>query len=195
MVLQKPNFLRSHPSVTIKPPLPRHGLKVAGVSSMGASGEKNANCFTVSKWQIPLPLVAPSPFEGVRLAAGGAGANSETLFARSPSGVQGGPPDTPLVTFVVKRKSPGCRAWLCHALAERLHQGWSAEEGPSPPRISGHAGAPRPCKKSPRGNAVPPLPIPRNEQKVASQRATPEGKNQKKGAPPCFSAGPVLYSI
>ena len=64
MILQKPNFLRSHPSVTIKPPLPRHGLKAVGVSSMGASGEKNANCFTVSKWQIPLPLVAPSLFWG-----------------------------------------------------------------------------------------------------------------------------------
>ena len=59
---------------------------------MGASGEKNANCFTVSKWQIPLPLVAPSPFEGVRLAAGGAGAKSETLFARSPSGGPGAAP-------------------------------------------------------------------------------------------------------
>ena len=175
MVLQKPNFLRSHPSVTIKPPLPRHGLKAAGVSSMGASGEKNANCFTVSKWQIPLPLVAPSLFWGERRKAslGGMGLKSGTLFSRSPSGVQGGPPDTPLVTFVVKRKSPGVEG--------RSAPSWGVQRG-SAPRISGHAGAPVPAKKPPRGTAVPPLPIPRNEQKVASQRATPEGKNQKKGA-------------
>ncbi len=134
----------------------------SGCSPNRALGEKNANCFAVSKWQIPLPLVAPSPFEGVRLAAGGAGAKSETLFARSPSGVQGVPPDTPLVTFVVKRKSPGCRAWQGHALAERPH-------------IVGRRG-PRPCKNL-RGGSNPPLPIPRNEQKVASQRATIKQKN------------------
>ena len=29
----------------------------------------------------------------------------------------------PLVTFPATGKSPGCRAWLCHALAERLHSG------------------------------------------------------------------------
>ena len=133
---------------------------------MGASGEKNANCFAVSKWQIPLPLVAPSPFEGVRLAAGGAGAKSETLFARSPSGVQGVPPDTPLVTFVVKRKSPGVEG--------RSAPSWGVQRG-SAPRISWAAGAPAPAKP-PRGTAVPPLPIPRNEQKVAPQRATGKEK-------------------
>ena len=111
------------------------------------------HCFKVAN---PARLVPLPPIEGVRLAAGGAGLKSETLFSRSPSGVQGGPPDTPLVTFVVKRKSPGCRAWLCHALAERLHQGWSAEEGPSPPRISGHAGAPAPAP-APPGRRSPPF--------------------------------------
>ena len=42
-------------------------------------------------------------------------------------------------------------------------------------RISWAAGAPAPAKP-PRGTAVPPLPIPRNEQKVAPQRATGKEK-------------------
>ena len=64
MVLQKPNFLRSHPSVTINPPLPRHGLKAAGVSSMGASGEKNANCSHNLKVANPARLVPLTLFGG-----------------------------------------------------------------------------------------------------------------------------------
>ena len=145
MVLQKPKFLRSHPSVTIKPPLPRHGLKAVGVSSMGASGEKNANCFTVSKWQIPLPLVAPSPFEGVRLAAGGAGAKSETLFARSPSGVQGCPLAR-LWGLSPRRESPPGSEGRS-ALPSGECRGGSTSG--APPRI-GAAGARSPCKKKPR---------------------------------------------
>ena len=49
---------------------------------------------------------------------------------------------TPLVTFVVKRKSPGCRAWQSHALAERLH--WRNRDF-------------RPCKIPRGGGAEHPL--------------------------------------
>ena len=133
----------------------------------GALRERNANCPHHLKVANPAASVPLAPIEGVRLAAGGAGAKSETLFARSPSGVQGVPPDTPLVTFVVKRKSPGVEG--------RSAPSWGVQRG-SAPRISGHAGAPTPAK-FPRGTAVPPLPIPRNEQKVASQRATIKQKN------------------
>ena len=58
---------------------------------------------------------------------------------------------TPLVTFVVKRKSPGCRA-------ERLHQ--EAQELPAPQKISGcraerlyigRCRDPRPCKNFEEG--------------------------------------------
>ena len=185
MILQKPNFLRSHPSVPIKPTAPAPRFESSGCFLHGASGETKASCCTTSKWQIPLPLVAPSSFEGVRLAAGGAGAKSETLFARSPSGVQGVPPDTPLVTFVVKRKSPGVEG--------RSAPSWGVQRG-SAPRISGHAGAPVPAKTS-EGEAVPPLPIPRNEQKVASQRATPGRKKTKRESPPLLFCRPcaILY--
>ena len=73
----------------------------------------------------------------------------------------------PLVTFPATGKSPGVEG--------RSAPSWGMQRG-SAPRISGHAGAPVPAKP-PRGTAVPPLPIPRNEQKVASQRATIKQKN------------------
>ena len=62
-----------------------------------------------------------------------------------PQGVQGVPPDTPLVTFVVKRKSPGVEG--------RSAPSWGVQRG-SAPRISGHAGAPVPAKTS-EGEAIP----------------------------------------
>ena len=75
----------------------------------------------------------------------------------APHGSSGGaPPDTPLVTFVVKRKSPGCRA-------ERLHQ--EAQELPAPQKISGCRAERlhwrsrdfRPCKIPRGGGAERPL--------------------------------------
>ena len=49
----------------------------------------------------------------------------------------------PLVTFPATGKSPGCRAWLCHALAERLHSG-SQELPPlqNPPGSEGRSPLP-----------------------------------------------------
>ena len=114
----------------------------------------------------PARLVPLPPIEGVRLAAGGA--------KRPPQQVQG--------------RSP----W--RAFGDFPHDGKVNRVQGGAPALE-EQGLPAPAKP-PRGDRSPPLPIPRNEQKVASQRATPEGKNQKKGAPsPCFSAGPVLYSI
>ena len=145
----------------------------------------------MSKWQIPLPLVAPSPFEGVRLAAGGAGAKSEILFARSPSGVQGVPPDTPLVTFVVKRKSPGCRAWQGHALAERPLVG--SAEGQRPSHIGPRRG-PRPCK-APEGDRSPPSTYTPKRTKSCIPTCNSGREKSKKGSPPLLFCRPcaILY--
>ena len=92
----------------------------------------------------PAGLVPLPPIEGVRLAAGGA--------KHPPRGFRGIPPDTPLVTFVVKRKSPGCRAWQSHDLAERLQVGVGTAVPQKPPRAerppSGAVGA-KPPKKLP----------------------------------------------
>ena len=93
----------------------------------------------------PAGLVPLPPIEGVRLAAGGA--------KHPPRGFRGIPPDTPLVTFVVKRKSPGCRAWQGHALAERPLKGRA--EGQRPSHIRGMQG-PCPCSSSP-GETQSPL--------------------------------------
>ena len=134
MVLQKPNFLRSHPSVTIKPTAPAPRFESSGCFLHGALRERNANCPHNLKVANPARLVPLPPIEGVRLAAGGA--------KHPPRGFRGIPPDTPLVTFVVKRKSPGCRAWQGHALAERLH--WRSRDF-------------RPCKIPRGGGAEHPL--------------------------------------
>ena len=125
---------------------------------------------TISKWQIPLPLVAPSPFEGVRLAAGGAGAKSETLFARSPSGGPGAAPRHAFGSF--RRETKGTPG------VGRVGPPIGGAQRRALP--SSHwwvLGLSAPAKKKPRGAAVPPSPIPRNEQKVASQRATIKQKN------------------
>ena len=187
MILQKPKFLRSHPSVTIKPPLPRHGLKAVGVSSMGASGEKNANCFTVSKWQIPLPLVAPSPFLGgaTQSVAGGMGLKSGTLFSRPPNGVQGQRPWHAFGDF--RRETKVTRG----GGAERPLVG--SAEGQRPSHIGPRRG-PRPCK-APEGDRSPPSTYTPKRTKSCIPTCNSGKEKNKKRKPPCFSAGPVLYSI
>ena len=90
----------------------------------------------------------------------------------------------PLVTFPATGKSPGCRAWQSHALAERLHQGWSAE-GALPPRISWAAGAPAPAPALPGERSTPFTYTPkspksciptcnRTERKIKKEEALPE---------------------
>ena len=68
----------------------------------------------------------------------------------------------PLVTFVVKRKSPGCRAWQGHALAERPH-------------IVGRRG-PRPCK-APEGDRSPPSTYTPKRTKSCTPTCNRQGKN------------------
>ena len=122
----------------------------------------------------PSRLVPLPPIEGVRLAAGGA--------KRPPRGFRGIPPDTPLVTFVVKRKSPGCRAWQGHALAERPLKGRA--EGQRPSHIRGMQG-PCPCSSSPGEPQSPSTYTPkspksciptcnRTERKIKKEEALPE---------------------
>ena len=145
MVLQKPNFLRSHPSVTIKPTAPAPRFESSGCSPNGALGERNANCSHNLKVANPARLVPLTPIEGVRLAAGGAGAKSETLFARSPSGVQGCPPGAPLGTFPATGKSPGVGG------AERPPLG-GVQRGQHPWCAPSHRGSrgQKPLQKKPR---------------------------------------------
>ena len=65
-------------------------------------------------------------------ARAGAERSEREKGGNSAPGVQGRSPGTPLVTFVVKRKSPGVEgrsapSWGCGGLQPPL--GWSAEEG------------------------------------------------------------------
>ena len=184
MILQKPNFLRSHPSRSHQatPPAPR--FESSRCFLHGSFRRKKCQLLHCVKVANPSTLSGTLPFLGgaTQSVAGGMGLKSGTLFSRPPNGVQGQRPWHAFGDF--RRETKVTRV---PSMARPCSRGAPAYRGPQ---------GPPPLQKSPRGTAVPPLPIPRNEQKVASQRATPEGKNQKKGAPsPCFSAGPVLYSI
>ena len=116
----------------------------------------------------PAGLVPLPPIEGVRLAAGGA--------KHPPRGFRGIPPDTPLVTFVVKRKSPGCRAWQGHALAERPLKGRA--EGQRPSHIRGMQG-PCPCSSSP-GETQSPLHLYPEKLQKLHPNVQPHRKKNKK---------------
>ena len=100
----------------------------------------------------PAGLVPLPPIEGVRLAAGGA--------KHPPRGFRGIPPDTPLVTFVVKRKSPGAPS-----MARPCSRGAPASVG---------AGATCPCK-------IPP---------GAGRSACIKGRVQRMGRSPSSHIGP-----
>ena len=68
-----------------RPALPRHGLTAESVI-LSSPGEKKDRFTHLSQSGKSVWVGGRNPIEGVRLAAGGAGAKSETLFARSPSG-------------------------------------------------------------------------------------------------------------
>ena len=83
-----------------------------------------------------------------------------------------------------QRGVPSGRFFGDFLIGEKVTQGGGAERpltgecrgGLCPLAYRGPQGPP-PLLQLPRGNAVPPLPIPRNEQKVAPQRATIKQKN------------------
>ena len=108
MILQKPKFLRSHPSVTIKPTAPAPRFESSGCSPNGALGERNANCSHNLKVANPSTLSGTLPFLGgaTQSVAGGMGLKSGTLFSRPPNGVQGQRP-----SHIVGRRGPRpCKA-------------------------------------------------------------------------------------
>ena len=132
----------------------------------------------------PAGLVPLPPIEGVRLAAGGA--------KHPPRGFRGIPPDTPLVTFVVKRKSPGCRAWQGHALAERPLKGRA--EGQRPSHIRGMQG-PCPCSSSPGEPQSPSTYTPKSPKSCIPPCNRTGRKIKKTGGPPRLFGGEPLCML
>ena len=111
--------------------LPRHGLTAGSVPLIEPKEKIRPICPPTQSGKSVF-FCGTNPIEGVAGTAGGAGAKSVSLFARSPSGVQGCSPGAPLGTFPATGKSPGVGG------AERPPLGGSAE---------GAAGAISPCKK------------------------------------------------
>ena len=103
-----------------------------------------------------------------------------------PLGGSGGiPPDTPLVTFVVKRKSPGVRGGA-------PAQGES--RGATPLAYSGYAGA-LPLLQLPRGAAVPLYLYPEKPKKLHPNVQPNRKKNKKRGGPPSLFGGEPLCML
>ena len=93
-------------------------------------GKNKTDLPTSSKWQIGLFLwLKVARREPERSAA--SAKRAATTHRGIPKGAALG---APLVTFPASGKSPGCRAWQSHALAERLQVG---------------AGTTSPARKSP----------------------------------------------
>ena len=109
-----------------------------------------------------------------------------------PTGSRGSAPGTPLVTFVVKRKSPGCRAWQGHALAERPLKGRA--EGQRPSHIRGMQG-PCPCSSSPGETQSPLHRYPEKLQKLHPNVQPHRKTNKKRGGPPCLFGGEPLCML
>ena len=180
MILQKPKFLRSHPSVTIKPTAPVPRFESSGCFLHGSFRRKKCQLLHCVKVANPSTLSGTLPFLGgaTQSVAGGMGLKSGTLFSRPPNGVQGQRPWHAFGDFrretKVTRVPSMARPCSRGAPASRVE----CRGGVAPSHIVGRRG-PRPCKKAPRGNAVPPSPIPRNEQKVAPQHATAGNKKAR----------------
>ena len=95
--------------------LPSHELKVESVPSMKPEEKTRPICPQIQRGKS-VCFCGTSPSRGCGLPQG---ERSVPLggFQRAQ------PLARPLVTFPATGKSPGCRAWLCHALAERLQVG------------------------------------------------------------------------
>ena len=148
MVLQKPNFLRSHPSRSHQatPPAPR--FESSGCFLHGSFRRKKCQLLHCVKVANPSTLSGTLPFLGgaTQSVAGGMGLKSGTLFSRPPNGVQGRSPWRAFGDF--RRETKVTRG----GGAERPLVG--SAEGQRPSHIVGRRG-PRPCKKAPGGPQSP----------------------------------------
>ena len=136
-----------HPNVQLNAPAPRINSRI--FLFVKAQGDGAANCPHHLKVANPAASMAPSPFEGVRLAAGGAIA--------SPSGGPGGLPPANLCLLSFRKK--------VGRGAGRSARSRGVQRG-SAPRIVGRRD-PRPCK-IPRGAG---LKRSRNRKKVVAKKA------------------------
>ena len=132
-LLPPPPIPRIPPKVASKRatiPLPRHGLTAKNFPCRNEGRNKDRFAYLVQSGKSVFFCGTNQP--GAMRSEREKGGNPALRESRT---VGSG---TPLVTFVVKRKSPGCRAWQGHALAERLH--WRSRDF-------------RPCK-IPRGGGA-----------------------------------------
>ena len=192
MILQKPNFLRSHPSRSHQatPPAPR--FESSGCSPNGALGERNANCSHNLKVANPARLV-PLTFSGGSDAKRrwGDGTEKCSTFQSAP---QRGPGAAPRHAFGDFRRET--KVTRVPSMARPCSRG-------APPRGECRGAAPLayratqgpPPLQSPRGGPQSPSTYTPKRTKSCIPTCNSGKEKNKKRKPPCFSAGPVLYSI
>ena len=185
MVLQKPNFLRSHPSRSHQatPPAPR--FESSGCFLHGSFRRKKCQLLHCVKVANPSTLSGTLPFLGgaTQSVAGGMGLKSGTLFSRPPNGVQGQRPwhafgdfrRETKVTRVPSMALPCSRG----APASRVER----RGGPQP---SSHIGSRRgspPLQKKPPGERSPPSTYTPKRTKSCIPTCNPGREKSKKGSP------------
>ena len=175
MVLQKPNFLRSHPSVTIKPTAPVPRFESSRCFLHGSFRRKKCQLLHCVKVANPSTLSGTLPFLGgaTQSVAGGMGLKSVPLFSRPPNGVQGQRPWHAFGDF--RRETKVTRG----GGAERPLVG--SAEGQRPSHIGPRRG-PRPCK-APEGERSPPSTYTPNRTKSCIPTCNPGREKSKKGSP------------
>ena len=187
MVLQKPNFLRSHPSRSHQatPPAPR--FESSGCFLHGSFRRKKCQLLHCVKVANPSTLSGTLPFLGgaTQSVAGGMGLKSGTLFSRPPNGVQGRTPWRAFGDF--RRETKVTRG----GGAERPLVG--SAEGQRPSHIGPRRG-PRPCKNL-RGRSSPPSTYTPKRTKSCIPTCNSGREKSKKGSPPLLFCRPcaILY--
>ena len=174
MILQKPNFLRSHPSVTIKPTPPVPRFESSRCFLHGSFRRKKCQLLHCVKVANPSTLSGTLPFLGgaTQSVAGGMGLKSGTLFSRPPNGVQGQRPWHAFGDF--RRETKVTRV---PSMARPCSRGAPAYRGPQGP----------PPLQSPRGGPQSPLYLyPETNKKLHPNVQLREGKKQKEKAPLLF---------
>ncbi len=183
MILQKPNFLRSHPSRSHQatPPAPR--FESSGCFLHGSFRRKKCQLLHCVKVANPSTLSGTLPFLGgaTQSVAGGMGLKSGTLFSRPPNGVQGQRPWHAFGDF--RRETKVTRV---PSMARPCSRGAPAYRGPQgPPSL----------QKTPREKQSPLYLYPETNKKLHPNVQPRKGKIKKREPPPLAFLPALCYTL
>ena len=167
------------------PVIPAPRFESSRCSPDGASGEGKANSCATSKWQIQLSQCRLPFLGGTALAPLGG-------MIMPPNGVQGQRPWHAFGDF--RRETKVTRVPSMARPCSRGAPPRGECRGAAPLAYRATQGPPS-LQKSPRGGPQSPSTYTPKRTKSCIPTCNPGKEKNKKRKPPCFSAGPVLYSI